>query len=93
MPDKHLPFFLPILATVVPGAKVNIPRLIEAVIIAGATAFLTMWGVQKQTAVQIENLEATMVRIETTEKDNTNELKQQVREVRSLVESHILRGK
>lgn len=93
MPDKHLPFFLPILATVVPGAKVNVSRIVEALVIGAVTGIVTMYGVQKQNEVQLTALRIDITRMEKTEEKNTDEVKLQLKELRSLVEDHILRGK
>lgn len=98
MPEKHLPFMLPpmvgLLAGIppVPGAKVNITRIIEAIVIAvlcaGATAYITL----KTLETKFTQYEVMRVEDRTLAARDRAEIKQEIAEVKDLVMDHIIQG-
>lgn len=93
MPDKFhfLPFMISAVASV-PGAKVNINRMIEAIIIAILTAGFTTWAATKVLNVQMIGLEQRLQRTEDLEKSNTEQLRVDIREVRNIMNEHLVSG-
>ena len=94
MPDRF-PFMLPALAVatdLVPGAKVNYQRLIEAIVIAVLTAGVTTYTTTKVLEVKISALEQRLVAAESLEKTNTQAMREEFMGLRHFVESHIARG-
>jgi len=71
------------------ASRVNIQRIVEAVIIAGVTAGLTMYGTQQVIKVQIENLKAQVLENRADIKDLDSNLNQHViDEMRRIVEEN-----
>ena len=69
--DPHhlaLPFFLGVTAKGAP--KLNIPRIIEAIIIAAIVAGVTMYGQSAVLATKIESLQTAIDDIKENQKEN-----------------------
>ena len=92
MDEKHiLPFMIGAVGSVAP--RVNFNRMIEALVIAGVTATVTMYGTTKVLETKMQSLEQRLHQVEQQEAVNTQELKNDLRSVREFVESHILKAR
>lgn len=94
MPDKFslLPFMMGTLA-VVPGAKVNVSRLIEAFIIAAVTGSISLYGVTKVLETKLDQFEKRLVTVEQQEHNGREEMRSDLKELRVFIQDHVLRGK
>lgn len=88
MPDRFafLPFML---ATTIPGAKVNVARIVEALVIAALTGAVSVYGVTKVLETKIVSLEQRLTAVEIDQKALKTEILCDIREVRGFIQTHV----
>lgn len=90
--DKFTPFML-LAATPVPGAKVNVNRIIEAIIIAVICAMATSYVTTRVLDVRLTNMENTRISDRAAAQKDRDELKSDLKEIKDVVYDHIIYGK
>ena len=90
MPEKHLPFMLSALATAVPGAKVNITRIIEALVIAAICAIATSYMTTQKLDMKLNQFEALREEDRALAQRDRIEIRQDIAALKDVVEDHIL---
>ncbi len=68
-PSNWLPFFL-----TAGSSRLNVQRIIEAVIIAGISGGVTMYGAQKMLVTRLENMDRNIMRLEKRQERMFNDL-------------------
>jgi hypothetical protein len=90
MPDRFIPFMLAV-GTVLPSSKINVTRIIEAVVIAIVCAAATSIMTTKVLETKMDIMEKTRVEDRTSAIRERAELKDDLIRIRCLVEDHILK--
>lgn len=88
MPDK-IPFMMG-LAGVVPAAKVNITRIIEALVIGAICAVGTSMLLTRDISTKMDYFEKTRLEDRQLAAQDRFEIKADIKEVKDLVNDHIL---
>ena len=90
MPDKHLPFMMAAIATAIPGARVNVTRIIEAIVISCVCAMATSYVTTKILETKMDMMERTRQEDRTLASRDRVEIKQDIARIQDMVEDHIL---
>lgn len=92
MPERikeFMPFMIGAIASV-PGAKVNMSRVLEAIIIAAITGMVSTYGVTKVIETKMDMVIKRMDNVELQERTGREETRNDIREVRIFINQHIL---
>lgn len=94
MPDKLIPFMMcAAVSTTVPGSKVNISRIIEAIIIAVICAMGTSYMTTRSLETKMEINEKIRLDDRNLAIRDRVEIKNDIKEVKDIVFDHIIFGK